>query len=103
MRIEENKIIIEFDQVEKGLMVGKKNLLDPTIEIDEELAWFEIEDHDGTWQAASARITSSNTIEVSSSNVTKPTNVRYAWSGNPEGANLYNQAGLPATVFTTEN
>ena len=84
-------------------MVGKKNLLDPTVEIDEDLAWFEIQNQEGSWYPAIARITSSNTIEVSSSNVIKPINVRYAWSGNTEGANLYNQAGLPATVFTTEN
>jgi sialate O-acetylesterase len=28
--------------------------------------------------------------------------VRYAWADNPEGVNLYNQAGLPTSTFTTE-
>jgi sialate O-acetylesterase len=25
--------------------------------------------------------------------------VRYAWADNPEGANLYNKEGLPASPF----
>jgi sialate O-acetylesterase len=28
--------------------------------------------------------------------------LRYAWADNPEGANLYNKEGLPASPFTTE-
>jgi len=29
--------------------------------------------------------------------------VRYAWANNPEGANLYNKEGLPASPFRTDN
>ena len=28
--------------------------------------------------------------------------MRYAWAANPEGANLVNSAGLPASVFRTD-
>jgi sialate O-acetylesterase len=28
--------------------------------------------------------------------------VRYAWADNPDGANLYNKEGLPASPFSTE-
>ena len=35
--------------------------------------------------------------------VARPAAVRYAWANNPEGCNLYNQAGLPASPFTTAN
>lgn len=34
--------------------------------------------------------------------VAAPVAVRYAWADNPEGANLYNKKGLPASTFTTE-
>jgi hypothetical protein len=35
--------------------------------------------------------------------VARPAAVRYAWANNPEGCNLYNQAGLPAAPFTKAN
>ena len=58
---------------------------------------------DGKWKPAKAKITSKNTIEVWSEAVPNPQEVRYAWTGYPEGANLYNRDGLPAAVFTTED
>ena len=33
----------------------------------------------------------------------KPAAVRYAWASNPEGANLINSEGLPASVFRTDD
>jgi sialate O-acetylesterase len=35
--------------------------------------------------------------------VPKPVAVRYAWASNPEGANLVNSEGLPASVFRTDD
>ena len=32
-----------------------------------------------------------------------PVIVRYAWADNPEGANLYNKEGLPASPFQTDH
>ena len=32
-----------------------------------------------------------------------PAAVRYAWASNPEGANLINSDGLPASVFRTDD
>ena len=43
-----------------------------------------------------------NKVVVWNDQVPKPAVVRYAWADNPEGANLYNQEGLPASPFTTE-
>jgi sialate O-acetylesterase len=40
-----------------------------------------------------------NQLLVSSDKVTDPVSVRYAWADNPEGANLYNTDGLPASPF----
>ncbi|MFC3115894.1 sialate O-acetylesterase [Cellvibrio fontiphilus] len=40
-----------------------------------------------------------NTLRVSANGISEPKWVRYAWADNPEGANLYNSAGLPASPF----
>ncbi|WP_319481343.1 sialate O-acetylesterase [uncultured Draconibacterium sp.] len=97
-----NKMIVEFKDAGKGLMVGNKHLNYPTKEVDEPLSWFEILDENGSWKPAEAKIIAKDKIEVSNPNIDKPVAVRYAWSSNPEGANLYNRNGLPAAVFTTE-
>jgi len=46
--------------------------------------------------------TDGETVVVSSPQVGAPEAVRYAWSDNPEGCNLYNAAGLPAAPFRTD-
>ena len=38
-------------------------------------------------------------LVVWSDQVAEPVSVRYAWADNPQGANLYNKAGLPASPF----
>jgi sialate O-acetylesterase len=40
---------------------------------------------------------------VHSKDVAKPVAVRYAWDNYPFGCNLYNQAGLPAAPFRTDD
>jgi sialate O-acetylesterase len=50
---------------------------------------------------AQARIEGDKVV-VWSDQVTQPTAVRYAWADNPEGVNLYNKAGLPASTFQTD-
>ena len=42
-------------------------------------------------------------VVVSSPAVPTPVAVRYAFSMNPDGANLYNRAGLPASPFRTDD
>jgi sialate O-acetylesterase len=63
---------------------------------------FEIAGEDRIWHWADARI-DDDTVIVSSAEVTKPAAVRYAWSSNPEGANLINKEGLPASVFRSDD
>ena len=52
------------------------------------------------WVWADAQI-EGDTVVVSSSSLTEPVAVRYAWSANPTG-NLYNGAGFPAGPFRTD-
>jgi sialate O-acetylesterase len=59
---------------------------------------FELAGPDGGFVPAQARI-DGNTVRVSCESVKVPTAVRYAWADNPEGANLYNAEGLPASPF----
>ena len=65
------------------------------------LARFEIAGEDKIWHWADAAI-ESETVLVSSKDVPKPVAVRYAWASNPEGANLINSEGLPASLFRTD-
>ena len=84
----DNKIIVHFDHVGSGL-----------ISIDEEaLCQFAIAGADGDFEWAVAEI-AEETVEVYSENIPHPVYLRYAWSDNPDGANLYNKEGLPASPF----
>lgn len=49
---------------------------------------------------ASAKIVGQQVV-VWNSSISKPIAVRYAWADSPDGANLYNQEGLPASSFKT--
>ena len=65
------------------------------------LKTFEVAGADGKFFAADATI-ENNAVLVRSAEVAAPTAARYAWSNYPEGANLYNAAGLPAAPFRTK-
>lgn len=102
-KIKNNKIIVEFNYVGSGLMVGKKHLLEQTVPVNESLKRFQICGEDRNWKWAKAKILSKNSVEVWHDEIKNPVEVRYAWSSNPEGANLYNKEGLPTSLFKTEN
>ena len=101
--IKNNKIIVEFSHVGSGLMVGKKHLMEPTVEVNEPLKRFQICGKNGEWKWAEAKIINKYSIEVWNKDISNPLEVRYAWSSNPEGANLYNKEGLPASLFKTKD
>ena len=44
-----------------------------------------------------------DTVAVWREGLKTPVAVRYAWADNPEGCNLYNAEGLPASPFRTDN
>jgi sialate O-acetylesterase len=90
-QISGNKVIVSFDHTAKGLQSrdGKP------------LQRFEIKGKDGKWHWADAVIAGA-TVAISCKDVSEPVAARYAWASNPEGANLVNSEGLPASLFTTE-
>lgn len=90
-KTEGNKIIVSFNNVGSGL-----------VSIDgEELSQFAIAGPDKKFVWAKA-IVQNNTVVVWSENIQDPVFVRYAWADNPDGANLYNKEGLPASPFRTD-
>ncbi|MFO7671471.1 MAG: sialate O-acetylesterase [Bacteroidales bacterium] len=83
-----NQMTVHFDHAGSGL-----------ISLDEEpLCQFAIAGADRVFEWAEAEIVN-ETVVVSSKSVSHPVYLRYAWSDNPEGANLYNKEGLPASPF----
>jgi sialate O-acetylesterase len=40
-----------------------------------------------------------NTVKVWNPDVPAPVSVRYAWAGDPVGANLRDKDGIPASTF----
>ncbi len=85
-----NKIVVSFTNVGSGLMAkGGK------------LARFAIAGADKQFVWADAQIEGDKVV-VSSPEVAEPKYVRYAWADNPDGANLYNKEGLPASPFRTD-
>lgn len=103
MTVNGNKAIISYDHLGGGLMIGKKDGITPTTETpNAKLQRFAICGADKKWHWAEARIVG-DTVEVSTAAVAQPVAVRYAYSGNPLGANLYNKAGLPAIPFRSDN
>ncbi len=102
-KVDGDAIRLSFDNTGGGLMVGKKQGLQPTAEVKGgKLARFAIAGADKKWHWAEATIDGKDVV-VKSPDVSNPVAVRYAFSMNPAGANLYNKEGLPASPFRTDD
>ena len=103
LAVEGAKARVTFDHVGGGLMVARKEGKAPALEdAGAPLKQFAIAGEDRKWHWADAVI-DGDAIVVSSPAVAQPVAVRYAFSMNPHGANLYNRAGLPAAPFRTDD
>ncbi len=91
MKVEGDKIRIDFEHVGGGLVAEGG-----------ELKRFAIAGEDQKFAWAEAKI-DGNSVLVWSEKVKNPVAVRYAFETNPEGANLYNKEGLPASPFRTDS
>jgi sialate O-acetylesterase len=90
-KVEGNKIVITFNNIGSGLVAKGGDGLNQ----------FAITDETGKYVWGNAVIKGDKVI-VWSDEIAHPLHVRYAWADNPEGANLYNKEGLPASPFTTD-
>lgn len=91
MRIEGDKIVLTFTEIGDGLSCRGKDLKHFAIAG---------ENKKFVWADAVIR---NNKVIVSSKEVKSPVAVRYAWSNNPEDANLCNKEGLLASPFRTDS
>lgn len=90
MQVQGNKVVLHFSNTDKGLQCKGDTLQQFAIAgADKKFVW------------ANA-IIKNNTVVVWNDTIAQPVVVRYAWADNPQGANLYNKEGLPASPFTTE-
>ncbi|HNX78439.1 MAG TPA: sialate O-acetylesterase, partial [Prolixibacteraceae bacterium] len=87
-----DSVILKFDHSGSGLVSSDGKPLNR----------FEIAGANGKFHLADARI-SGDRVVVRNNMIPHPEQVRYAWADNPEGANLYNREGLPASPFRTFN
>ena len=92
MKVDGKNVILKFQHAGSGL-VAQNN---------EALKQFAIADDSKQFVWANAVI-EGDAVVVSSDKVASPVAVRYAWQNNPEGCNLYNKEGLPASPFRTDD
>jgi sialate O-acetylesterase len=92
MEVEGEEIRLYFSSAGRGLVARGGG----------PLRHFGVSGPSGRFLRANARI-EENAVVVYHPEVTNPVAVRYAWSGNPDGCNLYNEEGLPASPFRTDS
>jgi sialate O-acetylesterase len=90
MKIENNRIILDFSNLEGGLVVH-----------GEPLKGFEIAGLARKFVPAVATIEGDHVV-VSAEQITHPVAVRYGWMDDAGTDNLYNKAGFPAPPFRTD-
>jgi sialate O-acetylesterase len=90
-KIDGDKVEVTFKNTGSGLVAAD----------GEELSQFAIAGADKKFVWAKAVIKGDKVL-VWNDKIPAPLYVRYAWADNPEGANLYNKEGLPASPFQTD-
>lgn len=86
----EKDILVTFDNVAGGLMAKNRYGY---------ICGFAVAGADRKYQWVRAVMYGTDGVLLDCSGMKAPKFVRYAWADNPDDANLYNSAGLPATPF----
>ncbi|HEY0255939.1 MAG TPA: sialate O-acetylesterase [Candidatus Methylacidiphilales bacterium] len=103
MKVVGNSVTLSFTQTGSGLVIGAAPWNAPGVvpPPKEKLVGFQIAGDDRKWVDADAKIDGQSVI-VLSPQVPQPVAARYGW-GNAPDCNLYNQEGLPASPFRTDD
>lgn len=103
MTLKNNRIYLEFTQCGSGLIMSRPPWTPTGVTPAQpvELTGFAVAGADQKFVWAKA-IIEGNSVIVYSDEVKHPVAVRYNWADNPSG-NLYNEEGLPASPFRTDN
>jgi sialate O-acetylesterase len=102
-KIEGAVVRVRFNYAQNGLMLANKPSYVPAKPTPgAAMPWLSIQAKDGTWHWATGRLDGSDLL-VSSEKVKEPIAVRYAYTQYPDGSNLYNKDGLPASPFSTSS
>ncbi len=92
MIVSGNKIIVDFDNTGSGLNCHDRYGY---------VKGFSIAGSDRKFHWAKAYI-ENNKVVVYCDKVNNPVAIRYGWANNPDDVNLYNNEGLPASPFRTD-
>lgn len=85
-----NEVDVEFRNVAEGLVANSRYGY---------LCGFAVAGADGRYHWVKAQVSAANKVTLDCSGIDRPKSVHYAWADNPDDANLYNSAKLPATPF----
>lgn len=102
-KVEGGTIRLSFRETGGGLKAGQAPWRARGVEplTSDRLIGFFVAGDDRKWFEAEAKI-EGDSVVVSSPQVAKPVAVRYGWANSPR-CNLYNQEGLPASPFRTDD
>ena len=97
--IDKGNLLITFDNVADGLKVKNQYGNDYGF-----VKGFSVSVTDTSFLPAKALIVGKNKVVLKiDTTINTPIHFRYAWSNNPNDANLYNSAGLPTGPFRTDS
>lgn len=99
--IDGTKVRVHFRHADGGLKTGTKTGTDTFVPDEGKITWIALKGGDGKWVPGDAAI-EGETLVVSYPADFTPVEIAYAYAGYPNGANIYNAAGLPASPFRAD-